>query len=181
MKLYDITVRDSGGNEYSLERYRGKVLLLVNTATECGFTPQYAWLEQLYQQHRDQGFIILDFPCNQFHNQAPGTVQEIQAFCTAKYRVTFPLFEKVEVKGPNISPLYRFLTSEKGFEGFDEGSEMTPKLTALLEEEEPDYLHTPDIKWNFTKFLVDREGTVVRRFEPTASQKAVEEAVQALL
>lgn len=168
MGIYDFTVKDQQGSSVSLSDYRGKVLLVVNTATECGFTPQYAQLEEMYQTYHDQGLEILDFPCNQFGHQAPGTNEEIALFCTSRFGVTFPQFDKIEVNGVGEDPLYTYLKEQKGFEGFDKGSKMTLVLKGLLYKDDRAYAEKPDIKWNFTKFLIDREGNVVHRFEPTA-------------
>ena len=157
MGLYDFTVRNNKNEEVSLSVFRGKVLLIVNTATGCGFTPQYEGLEKLYESYRDQGFEVLDFPCNQFGKQAPGSNEEIAQFCTLKYNTTFPLFAKIEVNGKNEDPLYTFLKKEqKGTLG-------------------------DNIKWNFTKFLVDREGNVVARYAPTVKPEEIEEKIKELL
>ena len=177
--IYDITVKDAGGKEVLLKEYEGKVLLIVNTATRCGFTPQYEALEKLYEQYKGQDFVVLDFPCNQFGEQAPGTIEEIKDFCTLKYGTKFPLFDKIEVNGENESPLYTYLKSQKSFEGF-RGSR-ADAMSAMLEKKDKDYASKPDIKWNFTKFLIDKQGNVVARFEPTAGMDEVEKAVQALL
>ena len=180
--IYDFTVKDRNGGDVSLGRYRGKVLLVVNTATECGFTPTYADLQKLYADLAPRGLEILDFPCNQFGEQAPGTADEIHAFCTGRFGVTFPQFEKIEVNGPDESPLYTWLKSEEGFAGFDPNHRITPVLVDILGKADPDWESKPDIKWNFTKFLVDRDGNVVRRFEPTADVEGdVRPAVEALL
>lgn len=157
MNLYDITVTDRKGTPVTLSQYKGKTLLIVNTATGCGFTPQYEGLEALYRKYKDQGFEILDFPCNQFGHQAPGTEEEIHQFCTMNYEVSFPQFAKIEVNGTGESPLYSYLKSQK---------------SGILGSK---------IKWNFTKFLVDKNGNVVRRFEPTADMKLVEESISELL
>ena len=157
MALYDIIVKDNKGNDVSLAEYKGKVLLIVNTATGCGFTPQYEGLEKLYQECRDKGFEILDFPCNQFGNQAPGSDAEITQFCTLKYNTTFPRFKKIDVNGENESPLYTFLKKEQG---------------GMLGDK---------IKWNFTKFLVDRDGKVIERFAPTVTPEKLAAKVKALL
>ena len=164
--IYDFTVKDQQGNDVSLADYRGRVLLVVNTATECGFTPTYAQLEALYTTLHERGLDILDFPCDQFGHQAPGTNEEIARFCTSRFGVTFPQFAKIEVNGEGADPLFAYLQQQKGFEGFDEGHELTPVLEDLLAKDDPDYAGKPDIKWNFTKFLIDREGNVVRRFHP---------------
>lgn len=182
MSIYDFTAKDQQGNDVSLEKYRGRVLLIVNTATECGFTPTYAQLEEMYRDFHEKGFDILDFPCDQFGHQAPGTDEEIAEFCTSRFGVTFPQFAKVEVNGEHALPLFTYLQQQKGFEGLDKGHKLTPILKVMLKKDDWNYASKPDIKWNFTKFLVDREGNVVRRFEPTASvPEVVAPAVEALL
>lgn len=157
MSIYDFKANDYKGNEVSLSEYKGKVLLIVNTATKCGFTPQYTELEELYGKYKEQGFVILDFPCNQFFHQAPGTGEEIHTACVLRFNIAFPQFEKIDVNGKEEHPLYRYLKDncpvKKG----------------------------KNIKWNFTKFLVDREGNVVDRFEPTEKPKEFEEKIQKLL
>ena len=181
--FYAHTVKDMMGQDISLESYKGQVILVVNTATRCGFTPQYTELENLYADYEAKGFTILDFPCNQFGQQAPGTEAEIHAFCTANYDIKFPQFAKIEVNGENASPLFTYLKSQKGFEGFGEGNELAPRLEAMFDKMYPDtnWRENPDIKWNFTKFLIDRNGNVVARFEPTHDMKDVEEQVKKLL
>ena len=153
--IYDFTVKDAQGNDVSLDAYKGDVLLIVNTATQCGFTPQYGGLEALYEQFHDQGFEILDFPCNQFGQQAPGTNEEIVAFCTLNYSTTFKTFAKIDVNGPEADPLYR-------------------SLKGATEDK-------ADIRWNFEKFLIDRNGNVVARFEPPVEPKAIASAIGDLL
>ena len=157
MTIYDFTVKDAEGNDVSLSEYRGKVLLIVNTATGCGFTPQYQGLEQLYKSYRNQGFEILDFPCNQFARQAPGTEQQIAQFCTLKYDTSFRLFKKIKVNGPDADPLYKWLKHQK---------------TGFLNSA---------IKWNFTKFLVDRNGNIVGRFGSATSPAKLETTIKKLL
>ena len=180
MSFYDYTVLDRKGNDFSLEAFRGKVVLVVNTATGCGFTPHYKPLEAMYEKYRERGFEILDIPCNQFNGQTPGTDEEIHAFCTLRYNTQFPQMKKTDVNGENELPLYTFLKGEKGFEGFGKGPTALA-MSMMLKRIDPDYKNNPAIKWNFTKFLVDREGKVVARFEPTCDMKKVEEAVAALL
>lgn len=181
-KLYDFTVKDREGKDVSLADYKGKVVLVVNTATECGFTPTYANLQELYAEEHDKGLEILDFPCNQFGQQAPGTAEEIHTFCTGRFGVTFPQFGKLEVNGVNEAPLFTWLKSQKGFAGFDPDHKITPILVDILGKADPDWEKKADIKWNFTKFLVDREGNVVERFEPTANvETVVKPAVEKLL
>ena len=152
-ELYDIVVKDRSGNELSLKEYEGKVILIVNTATRCGFTPQYDALEALYEKYSEKGFVILDFPCNQFFRQAPGTDEEIHAFCTMKFNTKFPRFSKIEVNGDKESPLYTYLKS---------------KIPGR-------------IKWNFTKFLINRDGEVVNRFEPKEKPESFENKIVELL
>ena len=178
--FYDYTVLTRKGEEFRLSDLKGKVVLVVNTATGCGFTPQYAPIEQLYQDYHDQGLEILDIPCNQYGGQAPGTDDEIHEFCTLNYKTTFPQMKKSEVNGPNELPLYTWLKSQKGFEGFQE-HQYKALLEKMFSEADPDWAGKPDIKWNFTKFVVDRAGNVVARFEPTADMAEVEACVQALL
>ena len=174
--IYDFKVKAQDGSEVSLADYKGKVLLIVNTATQCGFTPQYKELEALYRKFQDKGLVILDFPCNQFGEQAPGTDAEIHAFCTGQYAISFPQFAKVQVNGPEAEPLFTWLNSQQGFKGFGGGTK-AQAMDKLLSQQDPDYANNPDIKWNFTKFLVDREGNVAARFEPTQSMKFVEAVV----
>jgi len=155
--VYAFTMKANDGKEKSLADYKGKVLLIVNTASECGFTPQYKGLEELYEKYKDKGLVILAFPANNFGAQEPGTDTQIREFCTVKYHVTFPLFAKSEVKGSGINPLYKFLTTQAGFDG--------------------------DITWNFNKFLVDRKGVVVARYDSrvTPTSDELEKDVEKLL
>ena len=157
MNIYDYEVKDGKGNQVTMSSYKGKVLLIVNTATGCGFTPQYEGLQNLYDKYQTQGFEVLDFPCNQFGNQAPGTVDEIQSFCQLKYKTTFPLFNKVDVNGSNEEPLFAFLKSQQ---------------KGILSNK---------IKWNFTKFLVDRNGNVLERFAPTTTPDKIEDKIKTIL
>ncbi|MBR3002214.1 MAG: glutathione peroxidase [Clostridia bacterium] len=179
MNIYDLKAKNGKGKEVSFDQYKGKVLLIVNTATGCGFTPQYEGLEKMYQKYHEKGLEILDFPCNQFGNQAPGSDEEIHEFCTLKYNTTFEQFAKVEVNGENESEVWKYLKSQKGFEGFPgiKGKVLIPVAKAM----DPDYKNNSNIKWNFTKFLVDRQGNVVERFEPTVEPKQIEEKVEELL
>ena len=179
--VYGFAVTDADGNSVSMKQYKGKVLLIVNTATRCGFTPQYEELEALYEKYRAQGFEILDFPCNQFGEQAPGTIAEIHQFCTANFNIQFPQFDKVDVNGPDASPLFAFLKSQRGFAGFNLDHRLGRLLDDNFRKKDPTYDQNPDIKWNFTKFLVDRKGRVVQRFEPTATVADMEEAIRQLL
>ncbi len=180
MAIYDYTVKDGKGADVPLSQYEGKVLLIVNTATGCGFTPQYKDLEEMYEAYHDKGFDILDIPCNQFAGQTPGTDEEIHQFCQLKYKTQFPQMKKSEVNGENELPLYTYLKSQKGFEGFGKGPAALA-MGVMLKKIDKDYENNPAIKWNFTKFVVDRQGNVVARFEPTAKMAAVEECVKGLL
>ena len=178
--VYDFTVKDRQGQEVSLSAYQGKVLLIVNTATGCGFTPHYEPLEAMYKEMRDEGFEILDFPCNQFANQAPDSDDKIHEFCTLKFGTEFPQFKKIDVNGETADPLFAFLATEKPFEGFGKGLK-NAALNKFSEMNNKKFGDKAFIRWNFTKFLVDREGKVVARFEPTADMKTVREAVRAAL
>ena len=178
--VYDFSVRDRQGNAVSLRAYAGKVLLIVNTATGCGFTPHYDPLEAMYKDFRDRGFEILDFPCNQFAGQAPGTEDEIHEFCTLKFGTEFPQFAKVDVNGENAEPLFAYLAAEKPFEGFGKGLK-NAALNKFANMNNKKFGDKAFIKWNFTKFLVDREGNVIARFEPTADMQEVKDAVAAIL
>ena len=178
--IYDFTVKDRQGQEVSLSDYQGKVLLIVNTATGCGFTPHYEPLEAMYKELKDQGLEILDFPCNQFAGQAPGSADEIHEFCTLKFGADFPQFAKIDVNGETADPLFAFLASEKPFEGFGKGIK-NAALNKFSEMNNKKFGDKAYIRWNFTKFLVSREGKVIARFEPTAEMKTVLDAVRAAL
>ena len=178
--VYDFTVKDMQGRDVSLSAYQGKVLLIVNTATGCGFTPHYDPLEAMYREMKEQGLEILDFPCNQFANQAPGSEEEIHQFCTLKFGTEFPRFAKIDVNGENASPLFVFLAAEKPFEGFGKGIK-NAALNKFADMNNKAFGDKAYIKWNFTKFLIDREGHVVARFEPTVDMKDVRAAVAAAL
>ena len=173
-EIYDIKVKDDAGKDVSLSAYRGKVMLIVNTATRCGFTPQYAELEALYKKYHALGLEILDFPCNQFGAQAPGSIQEIHQFCTANYDIQFPQFDKVDVNGAGQSPLFAYLKAEQGFRGFDLGDKTGKFMDDMLRKKDGTYDKNSDIKWNFTKFLVTRDGRVVKRYEPTEKISDIE-------
>ena len=181
MQIYDFTVQSIDGRPVPLAEFCGKVLLIVNTASKCGFTPQYAELEMLYTKWKGKGFEVLGFPCNQFLDQEPDSNESIQAFCQKNYGVTFPMFAKIDVNGPNASPLYDYLRAQEPFGGFDLSHPIGKKLDEILSEGGKNYQTGNDIKWNFTKFLVDRTGEVVQRFEPTAPLGDIEEAVARLL
>jgi glutathione peroxidase len=178
--FYDLSVTAPDGSEISMKDFEGKVVLVVNTATGCGFTPHYKDLEEMYEKFHDQGFEIIDVPCNQFAGQTPGTDDEIHEFCQLKYHTQFPQMKKSDVNGENAIELFKFLKAEKGFEGFGKG----PKglaMSALLKKQDKDYKNNPEIKWNFTKFVINRKGEVVARFEPDKDMKKVAEFVEGLL
>ena len=178
--VYDFTVKDRKGNDVSLSEYQGKVLLIVNTATGCGFTPHYEPLEAMYREMRAEGFEILDFPCNQFAGQAPGDADEIHEFCTVKFGTEFPQFAKIDVNGDSADPLFAYLATEKPFEGFGKGLKIKAleKFSNMNNKKFGDKAY---IKWNFTKFLVGREGRVIARFEPTVDMEDVRKAVKEAL
>lgn len=180
MSFYDYTVPTPSDEEVSMENYKGKVVLVVNTATGCGFTPHYEPIEKMYEDFHEKGFEVVDVPCNQFMGQTPGTDEEIHEFCTLKYNTQFPQMKKSDVNGENALPLFTFLKNEKGFEGFGKGPKAL-MMGTLLKKIDKDYKNNPDIKWNFTKFVIDREGNVVARFEPTADMKDVRACVESLL
>ena len=179
MSIYDYSVKNINGEDVNLSEFKGKVLLVVNTATGCGFTPQYEGLENLYKKYNKEGFEILDFPCNQFGNQAPGDNNEIHEFCTLKYNTTFKQFAKIDVNGENESKLFTFLKEQmptEQIEGFKNKMAMKAieKISSTTKKD-------GDIKWNFTKFLIDREGNVVKRFAPTDSPNKIEDFIKKLL
>lgn len=179
--IYDFTVKNDEGKDVSLADYKGKVLLIVNTATKCGFTPQYKELEALYEKYHAQGFEILDFPCNQFGQQAPGSIAEIHQFCTANFNIQFPQFDKIDVNGKNESPLYTYLKSQKSFGGFNLKDKLGSLLDGMLRKQDVDYDKKPSIKWNFTKFLIDQQGRVIKRYEPTDSMEKVGKDIEQML
>ena len=179
--VYDFSVKDRKGNEVSLKEYANEVLLIVNTATKCGFTPQYEELENLYKKYHAKGFEILDFPCNQFGQQAPGTDEAIHEFCKLNFGTEFPRFKKIKVNGDDAEPLYQYLKEQKGFAGWDPNHKLTPVLEEMLSKEDPDYKEKSDIKWNFTKFLINKQGQVVARFEPTEDLDKVAKQIEELL
>ena len=179
--VYDFAVKDRKGGEVSLREYANEVILIVNTATKCGFTPQYEELEAIYEKYHAKGFTILDFPCNQFGQQAPGTDESIHEFRKLTYGTEFPRFKKIKVNGDDAEPLYKYLKEQKGFAGWDPNHKLTPVLEEMLSKEDPDYKDKADIKWNFTKFLVNKLGLVVARFEPTESLENVSKKIEELL
>ena len=179
--LYAFSAVDGNGDTVDLATLEGKVVLVVNTATECGFTPQYEELQKLYAAYNSRGLEILDFPCNQFGQQAPGSNEEIHAFCTGTYNTTFAQMAKIDVNGDSATALYQWLKEKAPFGGFDTTDPRGAYLDKMFRSQDPEYDKNPDIKWNFTKFLIDRQGNVVRRFEPTDPMSAVKDAVEELL
>ena len=179
--VYEFSVKDRKGKEVALKEYANEVLLIVNTATKCGFTPQYEELEKLYEKYHSQGFEILDFPCNQFGQQAPGTDESIHSFCKLNFGTEFPRFKKVKVNGDDADPLFKFLKEQKEFAGWDESHPIYPILEKMLSEADPNYKESADIKWNFTKFLVNKKGQVVARFEPTENIANIAAQIEDLL
>ncbi|MBR2238226.1 MAG: glutathione peroxidase [Prevotella sp.] len=179
--IYDFTVKDRKGKDVSMKEYANEVLLIVNSATKCGFTPQYEELEKLYEKYRSDGFVVLDFPCNQFGQQAPGTDESIHEFCKLNFGTDFPRFKKIKVTGSDADPLFKFLVEQKGFAGWDMDHPIAHILDDMLSKEDPDYKEKPSIKWNFTKFLIDKKGNVVARFEPTTKIEVIEAEIQKLL
>ncbi len=180
MGFYDYSVQTPAGEEVKMETFKGKVVLVVNTATGCGFTPHYKPIEEMYEKYHDKGFEVVDVPCNQFAGQTPGTDEEIHEFCTLKYNTKFPQMKKSDVNGENQLPLFKFLKEQKGFEGFGKGAKALA-MNLLLSKIDKNYKTNPDIKWNFTKFVIDREGNVVARFEPTAKMDDVAACVAKLI
>ena len=178
--IYRFTAESNSGEEVDFSDYKGKVLLVVNTASKCGFTPQYDGLEALYEKYKEKGFVVVGFPCDQFGHQEPGSNEEIEEFCRLNHGVTFPLMAKSDVNGENANEVFKWLYSEKPFAGFGDGD--TGKfMDGMLSRQDPDYASNPDIKWNFTKFLVDRKGHVVARFEPVVTPEQMESEIEALL
>ncbi|MBP2659644.1 MAG: Peroxiredoxin [Firmicutes bacterium] len=181
MNLYNFELNSIEGKKVSLADYKGRVLIIVNTASKCGFTPQYEELQALYQKYQEQGLDILGFPSNQFAEQEPGSNAEVQNFCQINYGVTFPLFEKIDVRGKEAHPLFHYLTQKAPFKGFDLNHPIGERLQGILQEKFPEILAGDDIKWNFTKFLIDRQGSVVGRYEPTTSPLSMEKDIEKLL
>lgn len=181
MNIYDFKLKSINGKEVSLADYKGRVLVIVNTASKCGFTPQYEELQELYKIYQEQGLEILGFPSNQFAEQEPGSNAEVQNFCQINYGVTFPLFEKIDVRGKAAHPLFKYLAEKAPFKGFDLNHPIGEKLQGVLQEKFPEFLEGNDIKWNFTKFLIDRKGNVVGRYEPTTVPLAMKEEIEKLL
>ena len=180
MNVYDFTVKTRKGEDVALADFKGKVLLIVNTATGCGFTPQYKELQEIYDADHDKGLEILDFPCNQFHEQAPGTDEEIHTFCTGRFGITFPQYAKIDVLGENASPLFKWLSENTTFEGFGKGPKAL-MMNGVAKSMDKDFKNNGNVKWNFTKVLINREGEIVDRFEPTVDMETVKAKVEAAL
>lgn len=181
MSIYNFKANSIDGEEISLESYKGKVLVIVNTASKCGFTPQYEDLQRIYNKYNSQGFEILGFPCNQFEGQEPENNIGVKNFCEINYGVNFPLFEKTEVRGKDASDLFKYLTKNAAFKGFDMGLPSSKMLHSFILEKFPEYLVNDSIKWNFTKFLIDKDGNVIKRFEPTTEPEDMVADIEILL
>ncbi|MEG0370810.1 MAG: glutathione peroxidase [Clostridium sp.] len=181
MSIFDFKAINIDGEEVSLSEYKGKALIIVNTASKCGFTPQYEDLQKLYEKYNSKGLEILGFPCNQFAEQEPGNNPEVKNFCKLNYGVTFPIFEKVDVRGMDAHPIFKYLTANTKFKGFDLENPSGKLLNALINEKCPEFLGDDSIKWNFTKFLLDQEGKVVKRFESSFEPMDMEKYIEELL
>jgi glutathione peroxidase len=181
MSIYSYELETIKGEKESMEQYKGKVLIVVNTASKCGFTPQYTDLQKLYDEYQEQGLEILGFPSNQFGEQEPGANSDVQKFCQLNYGVTFPLFAKTDVRDETAHPLFRYLTEEAPFDGFDITEPSGKMLSAFLQEKLPHFLEGNSVKWNFTKFLIDREGNVIKRFESTDEPLNMKADIELLL
>ncbi len=180
MSIYNYEYISNENRPVSMSEYKGNVMLIVNTASKCGFTPQYEGLEELYKKYKDEGFVVLGFPSNQFKEQEPGTDSEIASFCSLRYGVTFPLGKKVDVRGNEAIPLYKYLTSQKGFKGLAKGLKSKP-LEIILRNIYKTSYDDDQIKWNFTKFLIDREGNVIARYEPDVEPKEIDADIAKLI
>ncbi|MBR3291379.1 MAG: glutathione peroxidase [Bacteroidales bacterium] len=178
--VYQFKAESNDGKQVNFADFKGKVLLIVNTASKCGFTPQYDGLEALYQKYAADGFCVIGFPCDQFGHQEPGSNEEIEEFCRVNYGVTFPLMAKSDVNGENANEVFKWLYSQKPFAGFGD-SDRGKFMDSMLSRNDPDYASNPDIKWNFTKFLIDRKGHVVARFEPVVTPEEIDAQIAALL
>jgi len=179
-KFFDYKLKSLSGEEISMNSYEGKVVIVVNTASKCGLTPQYKGLEAMYKKYKDRGLVILGMPCNQFLEQEPGSSSEIAEFCQKNYGVSFPMFEKIEVRGEKAHPLYKMMTSQKPFMGFD-NSASGQKFKAFLSEKFPEIYEGNGVKWNFTKFIFDRSGQLVKRIEPNIAPKDFEDDIAEML
>ncbi len=180
-KIYDFKALTSKGKELDFAQFEGKVLLIVNTASKCGFTPQFEGLEKLNEKYKDKGLVVIGFPCNQFAGQDPGSDSEISEFCQLNYGVTFQIMKKIDVNGAEAHPIFTYLKGEAGFAGFNPAHPLTKVLDEMFSKENPDYAKNPDIKWNFTKFLISKDGTKIQRFEPTSEPEEIAASIEALL
>ena len=180
-KIYDFKAQTSRGKELDFAQFEGKVLLIVNTASKCGFTPQFEGLEKLNEKYKDKGLVVIGFPCNQFAGQDPGSDSEISEFCQLNYGVTFQIMKKIDVNGAEAHPIFTYLKGEAGFAGFNPAHPLTKVLDEMFSKENPDYAKNPDIKWNFTKFLISKDGTKIQRFEPTSEPEEIAASIEALL
>ncbi|WP_337101294.1 glutathione peroxidase [Paenibacillus sp. YIM B09110] len=181
MSIYDFQVTSINGKSVELSAYRGKVLLIVNTASRCSYSRQFAGLQKLYESHHEQGLEILGFPCNQFNGKEPGSNSEVQEYCESNFGVAFPLFEKIEVRGPSVHPLFQYLTKQAPFEGFDSRTQDGLKMQDFLQEKYPEIYAGNGVKWNFSKFLIDRDGHVYARYETTTEPFELQSVIQSLL
>ncbi len=180
-KIYDFKFPANDGTELDFAQFKGKVLLIVNTASKCGFTPQFDGLEKLYEQYKSQGLVVIGFPCNQFAEQDPGTNSEILRFCQMNYGVKFLLMEKSDVNGPNANPIFTYLKGQAGFAGFNPSHPLAKILEDTLSKKDPNYAKNSDIKWNFTKFLISKDGSEVKRFEPTVTPEELTSEIEDML
>lgn len=181
MSIHSFEVKKTNGTKMKLEEFKGKVLVIVNTASKCQFTPQFDDLQKLYDQYREMGLEILGFPCNQFGEQEPGTDAEAATFCKLNYGVTFPIFSKIDVNGENASPLFYYLKKQAPFLGFDESNVSNKLLKMMIAEKYPEWFVGDEIKWNFTKFLIDQDGNVIKRYESTVDPGEMAEDIEKLL
>lgn len=181
MSIYEFNVNNIKGESISLNQFKDNVLIVVNTASKCGFTPQYEDLQNLYERYKDKGLTILGFPCNQFMHQEPGSSEDIEGFCKLNYGVSFPLFEKVKVLGDEAHPIFKYLTKEAPYKGNEDNSSQAKLFNAMLNDKFLDLVEGDGIKWNFTKFLIDRNGNVVERYEPYVSPLDMEDKIKELL
>ena len=180
-RIYDFAALSNKGKEVNFADYEGKVLVIVNTASKCGFTPQYDGLEALYQKYKDKGVVVIAFPCDQFGHQEPGSDEEIAEFCRLNHGVTFPLMSKIEVNGENAHPIFKWLKSQAGFAGFNPDHQLGKLMDDMLSKQDPDYAKKSDIKWNFTKFVISKDGKKVVRFEPTAEPEELGACIETML
>lgn len=181
MSIYNFTANSIDGEKVDFNKYKGEVLLIVNTASKCGFTHQLEDLQSLYQEYKEKGFMILGFPCNQFAAQEPGTNKETKEFCKLNYGVTFNMFEKIEVNGKNAHPIFNFLIGQAPFEGFDMSNPSNKILDSIINDKYPELSVGDYIKWNFTKFLIDREGNVIKRYESAVEPNDIKQDIDKLI